>query len=540
LKYRLVASVFVVVILAALFFSASRSKSRAEGPDVNSGPKLIVVLVIDQFRYDYLARFRPYFVKRGFNLLLRGANFVDCRYNCATTVTGPAHASLFTGAYPDVHGIVGNDWYDPSLHRRVNCVEDPATRAVGSDGPGASPIKLIGTTIGDELRLESNFQSKVIAISLKDRAAVIPGGHTANAAYWYDPKNGHFVSSTYYMQALPSWVAAFNDSSTAKPYCGKAWEALPETPGTGGKVLSAYHSAPNEPCPDENFVRWLEGTPYMNEMELKLAAKAVKAERLGQRPTTDLLAVSLSVNDSVGHAKGPYSSEVADVTIRTDRYLADFIEELDRSVGLDNVWIAFSSDHGVAPSPLFINVHRLGPGSAPSAQLIKDVVERALTQNFGADQWVDDVEEPYLSFNQRVLSQHRVDRPKAEAVAAQATSSIPGVAAAFGRTQLFAGSVPDNLLVRKVLHSLNNRRGGDVFFVLEPFSVPVSKESETTHGTPWSYDAQVPLVLWGSRFRSGTFAISCQPIDLAPTLAAALGINQPSGVEGHPLNEALK
>src|SRR2546428_27957 len=169
-------------------------------------------------------------------------------------------------------------------------VEDPASRAVGSDGPGASPIKLIGTTIGDELRLESNFQSKVIAISLKDRAAVSPGGHTANAAYWYDPKNGHFVSSNYYMQTLPSWVAAFNDSSTAMPYCGKAWEALPETPGTGGEGPREIYAPPNQRRPAERFVRWLEGTPYMNEMELKLAAKAVKAERLGQRPATDLLA----------------------------------------------------------------------------------------------------------------------------------------------------------------------------------------------------------------------------------------------------------
>src|SRR6516164_5923528 len=194
-------------------------------------PKLVVVLVIDQLRYDYLERFRPQMVERGFKLLLNGANFVNCRYDYAVVFTCPGHASLFTGAYSNVHGIIGNEWFDASRGRKVYCVEDSnATQVGGNSGPGYSPRNLIGSTIGDELRIASGFQSKVIAISLKDRSAVVPGGHTGNAAYWYDTEGDQFVTSTYYMRELPAWVDRFNRAQPAKAYCGKSWQALPETP----------------------------------------------------------------------------------------------------------------------------------------------------------------------------------------------------------------------------------------------------------------------------------------------------------------------
>jgi hypothetical protein len=193
-----------------LFFSLARPSGGPEAPAVGARPKLILILIIDQFRYDYLVRFRSQFVKGGFRLLLSGASFTDCRYDYASTVTASGHATLLTGAYPNLHGIIGNEWYDRALHRRVTSVEDPNTRAVGAEGTGASPWNLVGDTLGDELRLASRFESRVVSISLKDRSAILPGGHTPNAAYWLDSKAGHFISSTYYMPALPSWVAAFN------------------------------------------------------------------------------------------------------------------------------------------------------------------------------------------------------------------------------------------------------------------------------------------------------------------------------------------
>jgi predicted AlkP superfamily pyrophosphatase or phosphodiesterase len=373
----LLVSTLAGVLLLSRFPAAPSKEQPAAFPNAGR-PKLVLIVVIDQFRYDYLERFRPYFVARGFNLLLGGASFVDCRYDYATTATCPGHATLLTGAYPNVHGIIANQWYDNRLGRQVYCAEDPDTKLVGGTvGPGFSPRNLLGSTLGDELRLATGFRSKVVAISLKDRASIIPGGHTANAAYWYDVGTGHFVTSTYYMAALPSWAAAFNEQVPARTYCGKVWQALPETPEAGGAVLKRFSPTTQETCPGKQFLTWLDATPFMTQMELNFALEAIKRERLGQGAATDLLTVSLSENDYIGHAFGPYSPQVADMTLQTDRYLADFFKALDRLVGLEHVWIALSSDHGAAPGPAFTVAHRLGgPNAEPPA--IRQAVEQAL------------------------------------------------------------------------------------------------------------------------------------------------------------------
>ena len=508
-------------------------------------PKLVLIVVIDQFRYDYLVRFRQQFVPGGFNLLLTGgASFTDCRYDYAITATGPGHASLVTGAYANVHGIIGNEWYDRSLRRPVNCVEDPTTKLVNEPGgasaaPGFSPHYLIGSTLGDELRAATDFRSKVVAISLKDRGAILAGGHSPSAAYWYDPRSGRFVTSTYYMSALPSWVATFNQNSPAKNYCGRNWAALPSTPGGNGTVFSEFKRSSNESCPDPKFLGWLESTPFMSEIELAFAEEAIKNEHLGQGTDTDLLAISLSANDYVGHTYGPYSPQVADVTLRTDRYLASFFAELDKLVGLQNIWIALSADHGVAPTPEFIQGHKWGSGNAQPA-LIRKAVEEAMGAAFGPGNWIAAANVPYIYLDSDALQKHRIQVPQAEEVAAAAAASVPGVMAAFTRAQFLTGGLPLSPLARVAANAFNLERGGDVFMVLDPYALPVSSSRATTHGSPWSYDSQVPLVLWGSAFRPGVYFSQCQPIDLAATLAATLGLPQPSGSQGRPLVVAIK
>jgi predicted AlkP superfamily pyrophosphatase or phosphodiesterase len=539
---RALLSLLLAVIPIGLFFPGALSNGETPFP---RRPKLVVIIVIDQFRYDYLVRFRPEFVARGFKLLLDGgANFVNCRYNYASTVTGPGHATLLTGAYPAAHGIIENEWFDPSTRHAVYCVADPNTRLVtDSTGPtrtaGFSPWRLIGTTLGDELRAATNFQSKVISISLKDRAAILMGGHDATAAYWYDFGSGRFVTSTYYESALPTWVDEFNKQVPAKGYCGDDWHALPETPGVTGKTFNQFRAQHNEPCPDKRFLDWLSETPFMNEIELAFARAAIKNEHLGQGAETDMLTISLSVNDSIGHAHGPYSPEVADTTLRTDRDLARLFADLDKTVGLDNVWIALSADHGVAPTPAFIEKHHLGPGKAPSG-VIRKAVEEALTKTFGLGPWIEGRDEFYLYLNKETLKKRGVSESQAEEVAAQAAATVPDVAAAFTRTELFTGRVPRSPLAPTVSNSFNAERSGDVFVVLKPYAVPVANANETTHGSPWSYDAQVPLVIWGSAFKPGVYSHPCQPVDLTPTLAAQLGLTQTSSVQGRPLVEALR
>jgi predicted AlkP superfamily pyrophosphatase or phosphodiesterase len=533
-----VTAVLVLLLLSSIAFSG-------ETISFPRRPKLVLILVIDQFRYDYLVRFRQQFVQGGFNVLLDGgANFVDCRYNYATTATGPGHATLLTGAYPSAHGIISNEWYDSSHRRPVYCVEDQSTKLVdGADRatgtPGYSPHYLFGSTLGDELRAATDFHSKVLAISLKDRAAILMGGHSPSAAYWYDPRAGRFVSSTYYMPALPSWVVQFNEKEPAKAYCGRKWAALVETPGAGGQVLSEFGGAPGESCPDSKFLGWLDSTPFMTEMELDFAEEAIRNEHLGQGTDTDLLAVSLSVNDYIGHAFGPYSPQIADNVLQTDRYLAAFLGDLDKLVGLDNVWIALTADHGVAPNPEFIQNHKLGPGNAQMAS-VRTAVEKAMVSVFGPGAWVEGVDENYVYLSHEALSEHQLQPSQAEEVAAQAAASAPGVWEAFTRAQLLTGKLPMTPIARAVSNSFNPKRGGDIFVVLEPYAVPVSGSRGTTHGSPWNYDSQVPLLLWGKAFKPGVYFTPCEPIDLAATLAAALGLSQPSGAQGKPLVPAMK
>jgi predicted AlkP superfamily pyrophosphatase or phosphodiesterase len=536
----------VLCLLAGVILLGWAAPSRPEpGAGLPVRPKLVVVLVIDQFRFDYLRRFEPYFVRGGFRRLLEGgAVFTDCRYDYATTITGPGHASLLTGTYPWAHGIIENSWYDRDQKREVYCVEDLSTRTVAnrekaSASPGFSPHFLTASTLGDELRMATDFRAKSVSISLKDRAAVLMGGHSPSAAYWYDSGSGHFVTSTYYLPALPAWVDEFNQQTPVKQFCGQKWEALQETPGTGGKLLSEFKPTAEETCPDPKFLGWIGNTPFMNEVELRFASAAVRNERLGQGSETDLMTLSLSVNDYVGHEYGPYSPEVADTTLRTDRYLAKFFDDLDTQVGLDNVWIALSADHGVAPSPAYVQEHKLGLGMAqPSG--IRNAAERALAQAFGPGQWIEAEDDTYLFLNRETLKAHNISESKAEEVAAVAAASQPDVAAAFTATQLQAGALPISPLARKTANSFNFKRSGDVFLVLMPFAVPTSSATGTTHGSPWNYDSQVPLILWGSAFKPGLYANSCEPIDLAATLAARLGITQPSGSQGKPLTVSFK
>ena len=530
---------FAALILLVFGLSPAAANPGASGR--RPRPKLVVILVIDQFRYEYLKRFRPQFVAGGFNLLLDGgANFVNCRYDYACTETAPGHASIFTGAYGNVHGIVGNSWYDRAAKRPVTSVEDTTTTLVGGGGGvGASPRRLLGSTIGDELRMATNFRAKVVSISLKDRAAVLPGGHTANAAYWNDPRLGQFVTSTYYLSSLPAWVAKFNDESRAEAYCGKTWEALPETPGAQGKVLGRNLATEKNRCPNEKFIEWLRATPYMNKIQLDFASAAIQGEHLGQNQTTDILAISLSVNDFIGHAYGPYSPEVADNVLRTDRYLSEFFAGLDRQVGLSNAWIILTADHGVAPTAAYAREHRLGQQPA-QPEVVTKAIESALSETFGDDQWIEYGEGNAFYLNETTLRKHRVAPAKAQAVAAEAAASVPGVYAAYTRQQLLSGAPLVSPYARKVTNCFYGQRSGDILVVFGPYASPSKSDTGAGHGSPWGYDAQVPMVLWGAAFKPGIYPTLCQPIDLAVTLAAALGISQPSGAQGQPLIQAIK
>ncbi len=544
LTRRVVLCISLLVAAAGIWAAlAGFSRTQAPAAKMPARPKLVILITIDQFRNDYLDRFRPRFVAGGFNRLMSGARFTNCRYDYASTVTGPGHATLATGANPSTHGIIANAWYDRTLKRPVNCVEDMNTRIVdsaqgSSQQRGASPRRLLGSTFSDELRTASGSESKIISIALKDRGAILPGGHSANAAYWYQAATGAFVSSTYYMEQLPAWVAEFNGRVHANNYCGKPWKAIEETSGAEARIFDEYRPGPGEACPSSRFLAWMAGTPFLSEIQLSFAREAMRQEKLGQGPGTDILAFGLSANDSVGHRYGPHSPQLADMTLRTDRELAAFFEDVDRMVGLSKVWIALSADHGVAPTPQYIKARGLGHGSFESLTL-RMAIENHLSSAYGEERWIDSLELPNVFLNLEAIAKRQLTHEKVAEEAARAAMTTPGVFAAFTRSSLARDGAGTSPIARKIFNSFNLDRSGDLFVVLEPFAVPAGSETGTTHGSPWNYDTHVPMLFWGSAFRRGEHSEPCQPADLAPTLAAALGLAQPSGATRPPLASAL-
>ncbi len=360
-------------------------------------PKLVVGIVIDQMRYDYLYRFKPYYGKDGFNRLMNeGTNFTYAHFNYVPTFTGPGHTSVYTGTTPFYHGIIANNWYDRQSNKMIYCVDDPTEKSVGSndDEGEMSPKRLLATTITDQIKLATNGDSKVISVSLKDRAAILPGGHWANASYWYDSKKGNFITSSYYMKTLPEWVNKFNDEKLADKYMSGEW--------TLSKPVSDYQICAPDEVPYEkdvfsegktsfphNFTNVkpgskyaiLESTPFGNQIVEEFAKAALKNEKLGEGKQTDFLAISFSSTDFIGHAYGTNSFEIEDTYIKLDAQIADLMKVLDKQVGKGNYLLFLTADHAALETPGFLEKHNLPTGEL-NIRNVKDSLKIFTERNF--------------------------------------------------------------------------------------------------------------------------------------------------------------
>ncbi len=526
-------------------------------------PKLIVIVVIDQFRGDYLNRYRTQFKGRGFRLFMEeGAWFTDCYYDYANTKTAPGHATIGTGAYTDGHGIDSNEWWDltRSETAKVTSVEDeryqlidlPAA-SIPANAPGApptalkfvigaSPRSLRATTLGDELRLATQGRSKVYGISLKDRAAILPPGQSANGAFWIDTTSGKFTTSTYYMEHLPEWARAFNAS---------------------GRIAQAAKEAQVEGT--TQFFELVGRTPAANSYELDFAKALITGEKLGQHDTTDLVTVSLSANDILGHQLGPDSDFEHQMVLSIDHDLDGFFAWLDKTVGLKNVWLALSADHGVAPVPgeaaelginsAAVNVHTLY--AALNARL-----NARYSPHADIDYLMPDPDLPYVVLNRLAFQKAGLDEQTAEntvasmlpeEVAAMAPKPeeelpvqhrlppTPRVSAVYTRLQMANGQLPPTDMGRILAHSYTDHGNWYVMLLLDSYQLPGSSaHSGTTHFSPWSYDRHVPLAFYGTPFAPGEYHERAAPVDLAVTFASLAGVNRPSAAVGRVLTEALK
>ncbi len=503
----------------------------------NAHPKLVIVIIIDQFRGDYLERYRTQFGEGGFRLLIdHGANFTDCNYDYANTRTAPGHATLFTGAYTNGHGIAANEWWDPKKKHIVTSVEDDDTKLVGvnADGvskAGASPHNLLADTLGDELKLATQGKARVFSISLKDRAAVLPGGFAADAAYWIDPKSGTWITSTYYRPDLPKWAQDFNSSNRAAKYWDRDWK------NANGEVLRSTAHRKGKDGSDAGFYEVIGSTPFANEYELEFAKELAIYENLTDGQTTDLLAISLSANDILGHQVGPDSPEMAAMALALDRELADFFNFLGHQIGLANVWIALSADHGVSALPDAAKKLRI-PAANLDAHKLEAQINQALTAKFSpglAASYIK-LDYPVAWLDQDAFAAAHVKERDAETAVGEALEQA-GLRGYFTKSQLAAGEVPDTALGRKFMHSYSPEGSWYVMGVPEPYTVGPAKG--TDHASPYTYDTHVPLAFYGLPFRPGTYRTHAEPIDLAATLASLLGINAPTHSVGRVLTEAL-
>ena len=489
-------------------------------PAQTAKPKLVVAVVFDQFRYDYLERFRSEFHGGFDRLLTHGAVLTNARYQHYPTVTAIGHSTFLSGALPATSGIIGNEWYDRDDKAVVTSVTDADTRMLGAPrGTGASPRRLLVSTVGDELKMAHGAQSRIIGVSLKDRAAILPAGHMADAAYWLDAATGNFVSSSYYFEDVPAWVKDFNKEHTIDRYCGAKWlgHLLPAEP-------PALYSA-------------IPATPFGNEMIESFVEHAVESEQLGRHQETDLLAVSFSSNDYVGHRYGPDSPEVHDVTLQSDVLLEKLFRALDRQIGLDHVLVVMIADHGVAPIPE-VNAGRHMPGGRVPSKTVTDTVQRALQARYGNFDWITSSTDGFVYLNWEQIALKKLDVAEVAHTAAKAAESIPHVFRVFTRDQLTAGIAPQDVNGRDVVNGYFARRGADLEVLLEPYWL--FGATGTTHSTTFDYDTHVPVIFMGPEIRAGRYYQSATVNDVAPTLASILRVEIPSGSAGRILGEILR
>lgn len=499
-------------------------------------PKLLLAVVVDQFRYDYLVRFRSDY-KAGFaRILEHGAVFTDAHHQHFPTVTAIGHSTFLSGATPSLSGIVGNTWYDRETGKTVTSVDDPATQLLGGaqGAIGSSPHRLLVSTIGDELKMDGKGV-KVIGVSIKDRSAILPGGHMADGAYWFDGATGNWVSSTYYFKDLPEWVKDYNKTRPADKYLGAAWLPFNGKPGSS----EPYVTMPTQPGPA--FYGGLEATPFGNELIEAMAEHAIDAEQLGKHPGVDVLTVSFSSNDYVGHALGPDSPEVHDISVQTDRILGKLLDYVDAHVGADNVLFVLTADHGVSPVPEVNRARRMPGGRLVEKDLLA-AVQNALAAKFGEGKWIigHDGPVPYLNYD--LIAEKKLDPGVVEEAGAEALRNVPHIFRVYTRSEIMAGRVAEDYVTRDVRNGFFWKRSGDLFLVPDAYYFVAASANGhgTSHGTPFNYDTHVPIIFMGAAIKPGRYQSPVAVNDIAPTLAAILQVEEPSGSVGRVLTEMLR
>lgn len=544
--FQIVAMLFVVQVV----WSQQTAKDNFNPQrDLRTQPKLVVGVVVDQMRYDYLTRFWDKYGEGGFKKLVsKGFNLRNNHFSYIPTYTGPGHASVFTGSAPETHGIISNGWFDKFSEESVYCVGDPNVNSVGttSDAGQMSPHRLITTSVADENRLHTQMKGKTIGIALKDRGAILPAGHTANAAYWFHGQDeGKWITSSFYTNSLPAWVEKFNASGKAASYM-KPWNTLYDQSqylesgvdvntfegGFQGKEDTGFPYDLSDLKEQNGGYDLLKSTPYGNSITADFAIAALEGEALGQDEFTDFLTVSFSSTDYVGHNFGVNSKEVQDTYLRLDREIKRLLQALDEKVGEGNYTLFLTSDHGGVHVPAYLQSVKIPAGYFDYGKF-NQAMKSFLSEKFGKDNLILNTSNNQIFFDYDEVAKSGTSREELQKAIAHFALQFEQVNMVFTREQLEGTSYTEGI-ASSVDRGFHQKRSGDVVIVLEPSVITYSRTG-STHGSGQNYDTHAPLIFYGKGIKSGNTLERTEIRDVAPTLSALLGIPFPNGSTGRPL-----
>lgn len=521
----------------------------------NSKPKLVVGLVVDQMRWDYLYRYQNKYGKDGFNRLLKkGYSFNNVMIDYIPTVTALGHTCIYTGSVPSIHGIAGNDWADKSTGNNVYCTTDTTVQPTGTANLKVgqhSPKNLWSTTITDQLGIATNFKSKVVGVSLKDRASILPAGHNPTGAFWFDDSSGNFVTSSYYMSQLPAWVNTFNDQKLPSKLVANGWNTLlpiaqyTESTADNSPWEGLLGSAKTPTFPYSNLAADYEAkkdnirfTPFGNTLTLQFAKAAIDAYNMGNNNETDFLAVNIASTDYAGHKFGTNSIEVEDVYLRLDLDLADFFKNLDTKVGKGNYLVFLTADHGAAYSEGYMEANKMQTGFFGVDA--DKILNAKLKDKFGEDNMIWTVENYQVYLNRNIIKEKNIDFGAVKNEVIQILKADPTALYAVDMEKIEESSVP-KMIKERIINGYNWQRSGDIQVISHDGMLPPYSRKGTTHSVWNSYDSHIPLIFMGTGIKKGvTSSKPYHMTDIAPTLAQILQIENPSGNIGNPIVELLQ
>ncbi|MBK7149355.1 MAG: alkaline phosphatase family protein [Bacteroidetes bacterium] len=535
-----------------LFFTIISLSISAQTSPASATPKLVVGLVVDQMRWDFFYRYPTKYSENGFKRLLReGYKCENTHINYSPSYTAPGHASIYTGSVPNVNGITGNYWYDYDAGKVVYCTEDTTRKTVGAAGKAGlmSPVRMQSTSIADEMKLSSNFISKTIGIALKDRGAILPAGHSANAAYFYDGASGNWITSSYYMDTLPAWATAFNDKKLAATYVSGNWNTL--------LPLAQYFESHDDDVPFESAFRneakpvfehkvselakpgldIIRATPFGNSFTLDFAKAAIENEKLGMGKNTDMLAISLSSTDYIGHQFGPNSVEAEDCYLRLDKDIESFLNFLDAKIGKGNYLLFLTADHGAAHAPGFLQSKKIPAGSLNTDTLV-DQLNRILQTKMGAGEWILTFDNMQFYLNKELIADSAADVEEIKEIIISYCLKQDGVADALDMQEIEESTLNADMK-SKIINGYYPGRSGDIFLLTKPGWVEGFAKG-TTHGTIYPYDTHIPLLFMGWKVKPASDYTPVYITDIAPTIAAMVKCQEPNGSVGKVITGVLK